>query len=347
MVSRDSRSVHTKSTTKMSGRRGGKRSGTPISPNTRPKRGKASVGIEPEQSQSPSLISGSKKAVPKVKAGRKTTKKNHTPAKSSGDPNGSRGVNISTPVKSPGRVKKMVSKKLATPADSPVPPKSPARGMGKRLGVGRGRAINKKTTIKPNTQTIAELDRIIRQSDIDLKRIREEGLKCQPKELDRMDENLEEGTDQKNDDDSDQSEMHSNVSQTDNKDRTMDDGGDYTATEYDNEEQDDDLEKEEDEDDVLPLESDDEKDQLNSSALRMVHQNASLFNDPTKSAEEWWTEDRTREGTLCDLWEESKWLYDFRDKGHHREDKDTTLRRFSTILEVPREYIEFARSIQS
>ena len=74
------------------------------------------------------------------------------------------------------------------------------------------------------------------------------------------------------------------------------------------------------------------------SQMRMSIQDVSVFDDPNKTSEEWWTEDPTRETILCDLWRETKYLYDFSYKGHMTEDRTTTLKRFSTILQVPREY---------
>ena len=77
----------------------------------------------------------------------------------------------------------------------------------------------------------------------------------------------------------------------------------------------------------------------NSTKMRMVEQDVSLFDDPTKSHDDWWTEDVTRERTLCELWQETPYLYDMTLKGHHQnEDRPTTLMRFATILQVPRKY---------
>ena len=64
-----------------------------------------------------------------------------------------------------------------------------------------------------------------------------------------------------------------------------------------------------------------------------------VFDDPTKSKDMWWMEDPTREGTLIDLWREHDELYDPKAKQMlDRLDRPTLLKRFSTILKVPREF---------
>ena len=84
---------------------------------------------------------------------------------------------------------------------------------------------------------------------------------------------------------------------------------------------------------------------MNHSKIRLVEQNTSVFDDPSKSHEDWWIEDPTREPTLCQLWQETRYLYDFTARGHQEEDRAQTLRRFATVLQVPREYINSEHSI--
>ena len=75
-----------------------------------------------------------------------------------------------------------------------------------------------------------------------------------------------------------------------------------------------------------------------SSKMRQVIQDTSVFDDPSKSYEDWWLEDTSREVTLCQLWFEERALYDSSLKAHMTEDRTTILKRFSTILQVPGEY---------
>lgn len=70
----------------------------------------------------------------------------------------------------------------------------------------------------------------------------------------------------------------------------------------------------------------------------MVQQDTSVFEDPSKTNEQYWEEDPTREAVLCQLWEETECLYDSSKRGHMTEDRAAILKRFSTILQVPREW---------
>ena len=76
-----------------------------------------------------------------------------------------------------------------------------------------------------------------------------------------------------------------------------------------------------------------------STKLRAIALDSTVFDDPTKTKEMWWLEDPTREGTLIDLWREHEELYDPKCKQMlDRLDRPTLLKRFSTILRVPREF---------
>ena len=75
-----------------------------------------------------------------------------------------------------------------------------------------------------------------------------------------------------------------------------------------------------------------------TSKLRMALQDTSTFDDPSKSSDDWWLEDESRERILVDLWREERSLFDVSAKSYKTEDRNTILKRFSTILRVPREY---------
>ena len=76
---------------------------------------------------------------------------------------------------------------------------------------------------------------------------------------------------------------------------------------------------------------------VNTSDLRMIIQDESIYDDPTKKQNDWWLEDPSREPTLITLWEEHRELYDMTYK--HlliSADRPTILKKFATILSVPR-----------
>ena len=78
---------------------------------------------------------------------------------------------------------------------------------------------------------------------------------------------------------------------------------------------------------------------LDISTLQMVPDNIH-FGDETKAMEEWWLDDPSRERTLCKLWQEERSLYDMNAQGYRVPGtRAVILRRFSTILMVPRKYI--------
>ena len=85
-------------------------------------------------------------------------------------------------------------------------------------------------------------------------------------------------------------------------------------------------------------ESVEDEDDNDVSTLRMVPTTVD-YSDPTKSHEDWWTEDTTRETALCDLWRENESLYVFNHPDHRITSKrNVILRRMATVLEVPRKY---------
>ena len=78
----------------------------------------------------------------------------------------------------------------------------------------------------------------------------------------------------------------------------------------------------------------------NCTKLRMIPEQIEF--DEDKGIDEWWSDDPTRELTLCQLWEEEKDLYDLSRENYRIPGiKDIILRKFSAILKVPRKYITF------
>ena len=71
--------------------------------------------------------------------------------------------------------------------------------------------------------------------------------------------------------------------------------------------------------------------------MQMVEQDPNKFVDPEASNDDYWDRDPTRETTLCELWEETTWLYDSSQKAHMTESRADCMKRFATILKVPRE----------
>ena len=98
---------------------------------------------------------------------------------------------------------------------------------------------------------------------------------------------------------------------------------------------------------VFDDDDDDEaNDDLNASKMTMVPDEVD-YDDDNKDLEEWWTEDPTRELTLCALWEDADCLYDMNAEGYRiTGTKDVVLRKFATVLHIPREYI-FKKKIVS
>ena len=79
---------------------------------------------------------------------------------------------------------------------------------------------------------------------------------------------------------------------------------------------------------------------LDATQIRMIEHDTSVFDDPKKTHEMWWSEDSTREETLCQLWQDEKCLYVMNYPGYKDPAvRDTVLKRFSTCLHVPREYM--------
>ena len=90
--------------------------------------------------------------------------------------------------------------------------------------------------------------------------------------------------------------------------------------------------------DSQDLEELDDDDDVDISKLRVVTKDVSIFEDNTKSFDDWWIEDPTREETLCDLWREERSLYVMRATGHRiPSNKTGILKKFAMVLEMPRE----------
>ena len=80
----------------------------------------------------------------------------------------------------------------------------------------------------------------------------------------------------------------------------------------------------------------------------MVPDQVTDFDDEDKAMDEWWTEDPSREEILCALWKGEESLYNFNVPGYRISGtKDVIIRKFATVLHVPRKYSIHIHSVKN
>ena len=203
-------------------------------------------------------------------------------------------------------------------------PTSPKAGQKGRNTLGVKRSLNLKRGPTEKCQHNSP-----QQAEATLSKIRKVIVKGNRDEADLIKQlNGEEEQDFEVSDSDDEvnSEMAARI---DGVQETMQGSKDYTALPHEMEQEDVTGDEEEEE------ETGNDSHIFNHSNMRSIIQETSVFDDPNKDGEVYWAEDRTREPTLCSLWEEEVALYDSSKKGHMTENRNTILKRFSTILNVP------------